>query len=71
MTYVNSVVQYSMFQVVREIWEEGDEFGMVRFARVQTYGDTTHTFIELPPNYKGAFLPGYQPPKIKVKYRKE
>merc|ERR1711997_1308422 len=28
-------------------------------------GDTTHTFIELPPHYRGLFLPGYQLPKIK------
>ena len=54
--------------MVREIWEERDNYGKVRFARVQTYGDTTHTFIELPQDYKGLFLPGYQPPKIQVKY---
>ena len=42
------------------------EHGTVRFARVQTYGDTTHTFIEFPPNYKGIFLPNYKPPKVKV-----
>ena len=52
--------------MIREIWEERDENGLVRFARVQTYGDTTHTFIELPPHYRGLFLPGYQLPKIKV-----
>jgi len=51
-------------KVVREIWEESDEFGTVRFAKVQTYGDTTHTFIEFPSNYKGLFLPGYKLPKI-------
>jgi len=52
-------------KVVREIWTEWDEHGTVRFARVQTYGDTTHTFIEFPPNYKGLFLPNYKPPKVK------
>ena len=51
---------------MREIWEEKDEFGTVRFARVQTYGDTTHTFIELPKNYRGLFLPGYKLPKVQV-----
>jgi 4-hydroxyphenylpyruvate dioxygenase len=40
----------------------------VRFAKVQTYGDTTHTFIERA-NYKGIFLPGYKEPRIKVKIR--
>ena len=57
-----------VFQVVREIWEESDEFGTVRFAKVQTYGDTTHTFLEFPPNYKGLFLPGYKLPKVEVSY---
>jgi len=52
-------------KIVREIWTEWDEHGTVRFARVQTYGDTTHTFIEFPPNYKGIFLPNYKPPKVK------
>ena len=32
--------------VVRDVWEEEDEGGKVRFATVQTYGDTTHTFVE-------------------------
>ena len=33
-------------KIVRDIWEESDEGGKVRFATVQTYGDTTHTFVE-------------------------
>ncbi|XP_046447668.1 4-hydroxyphenylpyruvate dioxygenase-like [Daphnia pulex] len=45
-------------KVVRDIWQEEDEFGFVRFATVQTYGDTTHTFVERG-NYTGFFLPGY------------
>ncbi|XP_050739411.1 4-hydroxyphenylpyruvate dioxygenase-like [Eriocheir sinensis] len=48
-------------KVLRDIWEEEDEGGKVRFARVQTYGDTTHTFIERG-DYKGLFLPGYKAP---------
>ncbi|XP_070203940.1 4-hydroxyphenylpyruvate dioxygenase-like isoform X2 [Littorina saxatilis] len=47
-------------QVVAEPWEESDENGKVRMARVQTYGDTTHTLIERS-GYKGPFLPGYKP----------
>nr|XP_053632722.1 4-hydroxyphenylpyruvate dioxygenase-like [Cherax quadricarinatus] len=50
-------------KVVREIWEEEDDGGRVRFGTVQTYGDTTHTFVERS-NYKGLFLPGYKPPLI-------
>ncbi|EDV20132.1 expressed hypothetical protein [Trichoplax adhaerens] len=45
-------------KIVREPWEKSDEFGSVTYAIVQTYGDTTHTFVERT-NYKGPFLPGY------------
>lgn len=51
-------------KVVKDIWEEQDEFGKVRFAIIQTYGETTHTFIERG-DYKGMFLPGYQPARTK------
>eukprot|EP00118_Oscarella_pearsei_P013822 m.114410 g.114410 ORF g.114410 m.114410 type:complete len:383 (+) comp37494_c0_seq1:236-1384(+) len=47
---------------VREPWEESDEDGTVVFATVQTYGDTTHTFVERT-NYKGTFLPNYREPR--------
>lgn len=47
--------------VVKDIWEEKDESGTARFGRVQTYGDTTHTFVERC-NYKGLFLPGFKEP---------
>eukprot|EP01147_Barroeca_monosierra_P002542 gene2541-5462_t len=52
---------------VREPWEEKDEYGTVVFAQVQTYGDTTHTFVERT-NYKGTdicFLPGYKSVEVK------
>lgn len=47
-------------KIVRDTWQEEDENGTVRFAIVQTYGDTTHTFVERK-KYKGAFLPGFKP----------
>ncbi|KAI1233122.1 4-hydroxyphenylpyruvate dioxygenase, partial [Lamprotornis superbus] len=50
--------------VVKEPWVEQDKFGKVKFAVIQTYGDTTHTLIEKI-NYKGLFLPGYHPPLFK------
>ena len=56
-------VQHAMERgalVVKEPWEESDENGTVRMARIQTYGDTTHTLIDRS-NYKGPFLPGYKP----------
>jgi len=31
---------------------------------VQTYGDTTHTFVDRS-QYKGIFLPGYKAPRVK------
>lgn len=37
-----------------------DEHGEVRMSGIYTYGETVHMFIERK-NYKGAFLPGYQP----------
>ncbi|CAL8115530.1 unnamed protein product [Orchesella dallaii] len=48
-------------KLVRDIWEEKDENGSVRFAVIQTYGDTTHTFVERG-NYQGVFLPGFSKP---------
>jgi len=47
--------------IVKDIWEESDECGTVRFAQIQTYGDTTHTMVERS-NYNGLFLPGYRKP---------
>lgn len=47
--------------IVKDVWEEKDDSGTVRFGKVQTYGDTTHTFIERD-LYKGLFLPGFETP---------
>ncbi|XP_044754776.1 4-hydroxyphenylpyruvate dioxygenase [Coccinella septempunctata] len=44
--------------IVKDIWQEADLNGIVRFATVQTYGDTTHTFVDRS-LYRGHFLPGY------------
>ncbi|KAJ8342999.1 hypothetical protein SKAU_G00329270 [Synaphobranchus kaupii] len=51
--------------IVKEPWVEQDGFGKVKYAVVQTYGDTTHTFIEYLGPYKGLFLPGYREPLFK------
>ncbi|KAF5897853.1 4-hydroxyphenylpyruvate dioxygenase-like, partial [Clarias magur] len=37
-----------------------DEFGSVKLAVLQTYGDTTHTLVERN-GYTGLFLPGFHP----------
>jgi 4-hydroxyphenylpyruvate dioxygenase len=43
---------------VREPWEETDEHGTIRFATIETYGETLHTFVDRSA-YKGPFMPGY------------
>ncbi|KAG7224492.1 hypothetical protein INR49_015016, partial [Caranx melampygus] len=48
--------------VVKEPWVEQDSHGRVKYAVVQTYGDTTHTLIEYLGPYKGLFLPTYKEP---------
>ncbi|XP_035521910.1 4-hydroxyphenylpyruvate dioxygenase [Morone saxatilis] len=48
--------------IVKEPWVEQDNHGRVKYAVVQTYGDTTHTLIEYLSPYKGLFLPGYKEP---------
>ena len=37
-----------------------DEFGTATYARIRTYGDTTHSLVERK-DYSGAFLPGFSP----------
>jgi 4-hydroxyphenylpyruvate dioxygenase len=39
-----------------------DEQGEIVVSAIQTYGDTIHKFVERK-NYRGAFMPGYQPRK--------
>ncbi|XP_053702108.1 4-hydroxyphenylpyruvate dioxygenase [Synchiropus splendidus] len=48
--------------IVKEPWVEQDVHGRVKYAVVQTYGDTTHTLIEYLGPYTGLFLPGYREP---------
>ncbi|KAI4460401.1 4-hydroxyphenylpyruvate dioxygenase [Holotrichia oblita] len=45
-------------KIIKDIWEESDFNGRVRFAVLQTYGDTTHTLVDRS-LYTGLFLPGY------------
>lgn len=47
--------------IVRDIWEEKDDKGCVRFAQLKTYGDTIHTLVDRS-GYTGLFLPGYKTP---------
>lgn len=45
---------------VTEPYDETDEHGTVRIARVRTYGEVVHSFIDKS-KYTGVFLPGYKP----------
>ncbi|WP_209121305.1 4-hydroxyphenylpyruvate dioxygenase [Alkalihalobacillus sp. BA299] len=45
---------------IKSPWTESDENGTVKKAMIGTYGDTVHTLIEIK-DYKGCFLPGFQP----------
>jgi 4-hydroxyphenylpyruvate dioxygenase len=45
---------------VREPWEEQDEHGTIRFATIEAYGETLHTFVDRS-QYGKAFRPGYTP----------
>jgi 4-hydroxyphenylpyruvate dioxygenase len=40
-------------------YDRADEFGRIRRAKIQAYGDTLHSFISTV-DYNGPFLPGYQ-----------
>ncbi|KAL6114522.1 4-hydroxyphenylpyruvate dioxygenase [Pungitius pungitius] len=50
--------------IVKEPCTLEDKYGKVRVAVLQTYGDTTHTFVERA-EYSGLFLPGFQVPDFK------
>lgn len=58
---IDEVVNYARENgaiIVRDVWQEKDANGLVKFAQIQTFGDTTHTLVEKV-NYNGIFLPGY------------
>ena len=50
---------------VAEPMYASDENGYVITSSIKTYGDTIHTFVERK-NYRGVFLPNYQPFKSKT-----
>lgn len=47
----------------REPYTRSDDDGQIRRAKIRAYGDTLHSFISLD-DYRGPFLPGYQPKRI-------
>ncbi|XP_053480294.1 4-hydroxyphenylpyruvate dioxygenase-like [Ictalurus furcatus] len=50
--------------IIKEPHVLKDEFGSVKLAVLQTYGDTTHTLVERN-GYTGLFLPGFHTPLFK------
>ena len=58
---VDRAIRYAREQgatVLQEPHEVTDDFGTVRLASLQTYGDTRHTLIDRS-RYDGPFLPGF------------
>ena len=47
---------------VTPITEIKDDYGTLRYAEIETYGDVTHKFIERG-GYDGVYIPGYKPYK--------
>ncbi|CAG9562092.1 unnamed protein product [Danaus chrysippus] len=45
--------------VIKEITEESDENGLIRYAVLKTYGDNTHTLVDRS-KYNGPLFPGYK-----------
>jgi 4-hydroxyphenylpyruvate dioxygenase len=54
--------------VVKEPFEEKDEYGVICKAVIGTYGDTVHTLIERK-NYQGLFAPGFERCQLDVPVR--
>lgn len=52
-------------KILQNVVEEKDQFGSVKTAIIQTYGDTVHKLVDRS-NYKGSFLPGYKEAELKV-----
>lgn len=66
---IQEVVNYARkngAKIVRDVWSEKDEYGSVKFAQIQTFGDTTHTLVERG-SYNGLFLPGYIATPLEVR----
>ena len=51
-------------QIARDVWQEEDAGGSVRYATIRTFGDSCHTMVERG-GYKGLFLPGFRDPIVK------
>ena len=52
-------------KIVQEIRIDSDEFGSVKTAAVQTYGDTVHKLVDRR-EYRGTFLPGYKKSELEI-----
>ncbi|XP_045773132.1 4-hydroxyphenylpyruvate dioxygenase-like [Maniola jurtina] len=46
-------------EIVKDVTEESDDNGLVRYAVLRTYGDNTHTLVDRS-QYKGILFPGYK-----------
>ncbi|QED47693.1 4-hydroxyphenylpyruvate dioxygenase [Cytobacillus dafuensis] len=62
----NEAVSRGAIEIVPP-FEIKDEHGTVKKAVIGTYGDTIHTLVERN-NYKGIFMPGYEPLEMNVPF---
>ncbi|MBS4189393.1 4-hydroxyphenylpyruvate dioxygenase [Bacillus sp. FJAT-49705] len=62
----NEAVSRGAIEIVPPI-EIKDEHGTVKKAVIGTYGDTIHTLVERN-NYKGIFMPGYEPLEMNIPF---
>lgn len=46
-------------EIIKDITEENDDDGVLRYAVLKTYGDNTHTLLDKT-EYKGPLLPGFK-----------
>ncbi|SFJ08338.1 4-hydroxyphenylpyruvate dioxygenase [Thermoflavimicrobium dichotomicum] len=51
--------------IIKEPYEEKDEFGVIKKAVIGTYGDTVHTLVERK-DYQGLFAPGFIPCELEI-----
>lgn len=64
---VQAIRKHDPSLIIQDAHDTEDKHGKVRLARVRAFGDMTHTLIQTN-EYKGPFLPGFDPPFYKVRY---
>ncbi|OTF83350.1 4-hydroxyphenylpyruvate dioxygenase-like protein, partial [Euroglyphus maynei] len=63
--YIVEMAKQRGGKIVQEIRLDTDEFGSVKTAAIQTYGDTVHKLVDRR-EYRGTFLPGYKKTELEI-----